>query len=93
MKATVYKVAWFNKEKKQVITHRQEIELPSDTERRLKALQKLVGGWIDIYHHKGDDLVINDEGYILEEPLNNWAFDQGLNLFGTIVRIHGQLPG
>lgn len=92
MKATIHKVAWLDKEKRQVITYKQEVTLPFSTESRLNALQRYVGGYIDIYHHKGDDLVVNDEGYILEEPLNNWAFNQGLKLFGTIVQVHGRLP-
>jgi len=92
MKATIHKIEWLDKEKGEVLTYKQEVTLPCNSESRLKALQRYVGGWIDIYHHEGDDLVINDEGYIIEEPLNHWAFDQGLELFGTIVQVHGQLP-
>jgi len=92
MKATIHKVEWIDKEKRAVLTYKQEVNLPCNTASRLKALQAYVGGWIDIYHHNGDDLVINDEGYIIGEPLNNWALDQGLKLFGTIVQVHGKLP-
>lgn len=91
-KATIYFCDWLDKESGEVLTYEKEIDLlPSKDGRRLKQLQILVGGMIDIYEHEGNDLVFNDEGYIVECPLNSWAISQGLQLYGTIVKVDGIL--
>ena len=58
---------------------------------RLKTLQKLVGGLIEVIHiidHKkaeegdftsGKDLVINEEGLLLDLPVNPWSRNLGFN--------------
>lgn len=92
MRATIHRVEWFNKVKGEILTFRQEISLPCELESRLRALQRYVGGCIDIYHHEGDDIVMNDEWCVLDEPINNWAFARGLQICGTIVQVHGRLP-
>lgn len=91
MKATVYKVDRSPEDLEIVFFSTDRITLSDDVESRLTQLQKIVGGWIDIYNHNGDDIVINDEGLIIGEPLNFWAASQGLQLYGTIVKIDGKL--
>ena len=58
---------------------------------RLKTLQKLVGGYIEVIHIvdlikslKGDplagkDLVINEEGRLLALPVNPWSREVAIN--------------
>lgn len=77
---------------------------------RLDALQKLVGGLIEIVYListkdeeqenyvNGKDLVINEEGRLLELPPNPWSHMitqgtrwQGQVFFGDVVKIHGRL--
>lgn len=91
MKATFYKCEWMMKGV--VADYSEEtIELPEDSGARLDKLKKLVGGWIDIYNHEGNDVVLNDEGLLLELPLNPWAHRKGLTLAGNLVVIDGKLP-
>jgi hypothetical protein len=78
---------------------------------RLKKLQKLVGGSIEVIHIinlvdslKGDelagkDLVINEEGRLLDLPINPWSKQVALNSVwqfeefrGNIILIEGRLP-
>lgn len=78
---------------------------------RLKTLQKLVGGLIEVIHildlekaEKGDlasgqDLVINEEGLLLNLPSNPWSQLLGFNSIwedqvfrGDIILIDGRLP-
>lgn len=88
MKATIHYVE--HNESEDIILYRKEdVELP--TKKRLEFLQEKVGGLIDIYHHNGRDWVLNDEGILLYLPLNIFAFENGLKLFGTIVEVHGIL--
>lgn len=91
MKATIYKCEWADVDKTTALVDKKEITLKKDEDARLSQLQKIVGGWIDIYNHQGDDLVIDDEGLVKGKPLNFWAYKNGLKLFGTIVRVHGKL--
>lgn len=89
MKATIHECTQVD-ELDLVITSQTEVELPEDS---LSFLQKHVGGYIDIYHHKptGRDWVLNDEGLLLGMPLNPFAWEQGVQLVGTIIEIHGCL--
>lgn len=78
---------------------------------RLETLQKLVGGYIEVIHIidlvaslKGDelagkDLVINEEGRLLNLPVNPWSKHVSLNSVwqfedfrGDIILIEGRLP-
>lgn len=78
---------------------------------RLKTLQKLVGGYIEIIHiidlikilkdenFIGNDLVINEEGRLLELPVNPWSKEIAKNSIwqheefrGDIILIEGRLP-
>jgi len=78
---------------------------------RLATLQKLVGGYIEVIHIinlvdslKGDelagkDLVINEEGRLLNLPVNPWSKHVALNSVwqfeefrGDIILIEGRLP-
>jgi len=78
---------------------------------RLKTLQKLVGGYIEIIHIinlvdslkgnelAGKDLVINEEGLILDLPINSWSYHvtknsvwQNTMFRGDIILIEGRLP-
>jgi hypothetical protein len=56
-------------------------------------MQKAVGGLIEIYHYDitGRDWVMNEEGLILDLPLNPWALEQGVEVYGNIIEIHGIL--
>lgn len=86
MKATIHKCECLNNI---TIISSEDVELPKRD--RLKFMQDIVGGLIDIYHHNGRDLVVNDEGILLGLPLNPWAKKQKLNLFGSIIEVHGVL--
>ncbi len=88
MKAKIHKCEWLIEG---IIARvsREEVDVPKKN--RLEFLQKEVSGLIDIYEHNGRDLVVNDEGLLLGLPLNQWASEQGLNLAGTIIEIHGKL--
>lgn len=78
---------------------------------RLKTLQKLVGGYIEVIYivplldqlkgnfENGKDLVINEEGRLLDLPVNPWSQFVGLNSIwededfrGDIILIDGRLP-
>lgn len=78
---------------------------------RLKTLQKLVGGYIEVIHIvdllaslkddqlTGNDLVINEEGRLLNLPVNPWSRHVALNSIwqfedfrGDIILIEGRLP-
>jgi hypothetical protein len=78
---------------------------------RLKTLQKLVGGLIEVIHivklgthpHsiglEGNDLIINEEGNLLDLPINPWSQILGFNSIwederfrGDIILIDGRLP-
>lgn len=73
---------------------------------RLEQLQKLVGGLIEIVYlykegedEKGNDLVINEEGLLLELPANPFSFFVAKKtrwerqiFFGDIVLVEGTLP-
>lgn len=77
----------------------------------LKELQKMVGGYIEVIHVVdllesfkqgkpiGKDLVINEEGKLLNLPFNPWSYFVGKNsiwkdeiFFGNIILIDGRLP-
>ena len=90
MKAIVHKCEWMNKELGIANFSSYETELPKKG--ILEFLQKLVGGLIEVYHHKGKDLVLNEEGLLLGLPLNPWARGKGLPIVGTIVEVDGILP-
>ena len=78
---------------------------------RLKTLQRLVGGYIEVIYivsfldqlrgkfDGGKDLVINDEGLLLDLPVNPWSQLVALNSIyedhdfrGDIILIDGKLP-
>ena len=78
---------------------------------RLKTLQNLVGGYIEVIHiidlvaslkdtkPKGKDLVINEEGKLLNLPVNPWSQHVALNSIwqseqfrGNIILVEGKLP-
>lgn len=77
----------------------------------LDTLQKIVGGLIEVIYivplidelkgdfSKGKDLIINEEGLLLDLPVNPWSQLVGLNsrweneIFrGDIVLVDGKLP-
>ena len=89
MKATFHKCEWYGDEKKVSIFSKEEIEIPKDC--TLEFLQDLVGGLIEIYNHEGKDLIFNEEGSLLNLPLNPFAVSQGLYLVGNIIEVHGVL--
>lgn len=91
MKATVHKCEWIT-EGLLARVDDYEIDLPKAVDARLKVLQDLVGGKIDIYNHEGNDLVINDEGLLMDLPINPWGTNEGMTLAGNIVEVHGRLP-
>ena len=86
MKATLHLIRL---EEGCLLRGRIHVELP--TKDRLKYMQKVVDGLIDIYHHQGRDWVVNDEGLLLDLPLNPWALEQGLQIAGNIIEVHGVL--
>lgn len=88
MNATVHKCEWLVGK---VCAKIETLEIKLSKKDRLKRLQEIVGGYIEIVHWKGKDLVINEEGLLLGLPINQWALAQGLNLVGNIVEIDGLL--
>lgn len=90
MKATIHHCNWITGSNVMANIKTEEVELPK--EGLLEYLQNLVGGWIEIYHHNGHDLVFNEEGLLKGLPLNPWAYFQGFHFVGTIIEIHGLLP-
>lgn len=99
IKATLYKIDGSN----------EPLILTSKTS--LETLQKLVGGYIEIIcivDLKGSlnpdailekDLVINEEGLLLDLPINPWSHFVGRNSIwqfeqfrGDIILIEGRLP-
>lgn len=89
MKAILHRAEWMLKGV-MIDATSEEIEIPKKGS--LEYLQKLVDGYIEVYHHKGRDLVINEEGLLIGLPLNPWAFSQGLELVGNVIEIEGVLP-
>ena len=89
MKATYHKCEWYGEEKKISLFSKEEIEIPKDYS--LEFLQDLVGGLIEIYKHEGRHLIFNEEGSLLNLPLNPFAVSQGLYLVGNIIEVHGIL--
>jgi hypothetical protein len=88
---------------------KEPLTLTSKT--RLETLQNLVGGYIEVIHIIdelesikqgkiiGNDLVINEEGILLELPYNSWSRTVAKNsiwennpFFGDIILIDGKLP-
>lgn len=82
-----------------------------DKETSLETLQKIVGGLIEVIHiidelessrigkPVGCDLVINEEGRLLDLPINPWSRLVGLNSIweaedfrGDIILVNGRLP-
>jgi hypothetical protein len=66
---------------------------------RLETLQKLVGGYIEVIHINGNDLVINEEGSLLNLHVNPWSYLVGKNsvwenvcFHGDLIMIEGRLP-
>jgi Domain of unknown function (DUF3846) len=90
MKATIHRCEWIGKGRVIAKVSEEEVEIP--VHNRLEFLQGIVGGLIDVYHHYGRDLIVNDEGLLEGLPLNPWAHEQGLGLVGNIVEVHGKLP-
>lgn len=87
MKATLYKVDG-SKE-----------PLTLTKKNRLETLQKLVGGYIEVININGKDLILNEEGLLLDLPLNPWSqyltfktVWEGQWFSGDIVLIDGVLP-
>lgn len=71
--------------------------LTLNTKTSLETLQKLVGGLIEVIHINGKDLIINEEGRLLDLPINPWKF--GLNTMweneyfrGDVILVEGRLP-
>jgi Domain of unknown function (DUF3846) len=77
----------------------------------LETLQKLVGGYIEIIHLvdiieslksnciSEKDLVINEEGLLLDLPINPWSSHVAINTIwqfeefrGDIILVEGRLP-
>ena len=86
IKATIYNVDG----------SQEPLELPSKN--RLEALQKIVGGYIEIIHINGNDVVLNEEGKLIGLPYNPWSKFITLNsvlryepLCGNVVVINGKL--
>lgn len=87
MKATLYKVDG----------SKEPLTLTKKT--RLETLQKLVGGYIEVININGKDLILNEEGIILELPMNPWSqyltfktVWEGQWFCGDLVLIDGVLP-
>lgn len=66
---------------------------------RLEALQKLVDGYIEVIHINGNDVVLNEEGRLLNLPINPLSYEVGKNSIweneifrGNIIVIEGRLP-
>ena len=89
MKATIHKCEWLDDDQRIAKISREEIELPKKN--RLEFLQKIVGGLIDFVYLDDKDLIINDEGLLLNLPLNPFAISLGYHLVGNIVEVHGKL--
>lgn len=98
-KATVYRVDGT----------KEEIEI--DKKKSLETLQRIVDGLIEVVYivplldqlrgnfENGKDLVINEEGLLLDLPVNPWSQEVGLNSIweaqefrGDIVLVDGRLP-
>lgn len=77
----------------------EKILLNSDaTTSSLEYLQKLVGGYIEVVHLNGNDLVINEEGLLLDLEPNPWSYyvTKGTDwknqyFFGDMILIEGRL--
>lgn len=88
---------------------KEDIEIPHKD--RLEFLQNIVGGLIEIIHivdylkslrgdfSGGKDLVINEEGRLIDLPPNPWSQLVALNsiweaetFFGDILLVEGKLP-
>lgn len=91
MKATIHYCTWII-ENQTANTATEEVELPSQ-KKQLEFLQKIVGGLIAVVYCEKTkrDLVVNDEGILLNMPKNEWAKSKGYDLYGTVVEIHGKL--
>lgn len=92
MKATIHNCYWLNKPIMAEIST-EEVDLPEKD--RLKYLQKIVDGLIEVVSVEIDgvmkDLIVNEEGLLIDLPMNPWAQGKGLSLAGTVIEIHGQL--
>ena len=76
---------------------REDLTLPS--ENRLKFLQNIVEGLIEIINIGGNDFVVNEEGLIHDLPINPWSsiltyqtIWENHPFRGNIIVVHGELP-
>jgi hypothetical protein len=91
MKATVHSCEWKSRKHGFAVFDEYEVELSEET--MLEELQKLVGGLIElVVMDDGTELIVNEEGIMLDLPLNKWALANNLILGGTVVKLHGKLP-
>lgn len=79
-------------------------------ETKLETIQDMIGGYIEVIHildfekslkgnfKDGKDLIINEEGFLLDLPINPWSAKVGLNSIwkdeefrGNMVLIDGRL--
>lgn len=54
-------------------------------------LQNNFGDDVDFQTHQGDHLAFDENGSVKDLPWNYWAMQQGLQLKGTVIQIHGKL--
>lgn len=66
---------------------------------RLNTLQKLVDGYIEIIHINGNDVILNEEGRLINLPINPSSYEIGANspwkdeiFYGNIIVVEGRLP-
>lgn len=86
MKATIYRCEWL---KDTVMARIGEEEIENIEELKLEELQEIVGGLIDIFHWDGCDYIVNDEGILLNLPVNPYMRKLGLGLCGTVIKVEG----
>jgi len=51
----------------------------------LESLQRFVGGYIEVLHTSNLDLIVNEEGLMINLPFNTYV--NGIPLVGTIIAV------
>ncbi len=88
MKATVHECKWMIEGE---VASFRSFTIEFDENECYDILSGHVGGLIDVCHIDGKDIVVNDEGLLLNMPLNPWAKAQDMYLVGTIIECEGRL--
>jgi len=82
---------WIDEERQIAYSKTDEVELVNNKD-RLKALQSLVGGYIELVVHNNKHYLVDEEGLLKGFPINLWALQElGLQLFGNVLELSEKL--